>query len=1436
MFKFYSRPKARAAFGRLATALLLLLCTQVSTAQISAYNFSQSQGTYAEITDGTILAQPTALTGDGSVDTQKMLLPNDALAFPFTYNGQAVTSIYVYADGFITFGANSIFGNTPISNTTTPIEGAVSAAANDLHALYNINGLTGNISYKTVGTAPNRELVIQWAHFRPYVNSSSTSSYFDWNFQIRLKENNNVAIVYDMKVTGTPTSASVQTGIRGANANQYQTRYSLGTASSNWAMSAAGGSNTSTMTANSTALPPAGFTFQWAYPAACVQPAAQPTNLNLSANGIIVTGTYTASSPPADTYLILRTPAGTQPTVPVNGTVYATGENTTLNARVLYNGPNLTFTDNAFSNIIGNTAYTYTIYAVSSACTGGPIYNVALPLAGNITNCPGPINTLDGANISSNSFAINWTPNNGNALPLTYSIEVSTVQDFATQIAGSPFTAAGDAQTINITGVQPSTKYFFRMKAITSCGQGAISAIKNVTTLCVPTAVLNENFDTTSLSNLPSCWGKIIRGTGTTSSSVGVSTSAGASLPGAVNLYNSGANTNNAGVDVILATPSLINLTAGTHRLRFKARRASATEGNDIQVGTLTDNSASAVFTPFGDATVLTTEYREFVVYFNSYSGTDTMIGFRRKGATLNTNVFIDDITWEAIPSCLSPLNITAVATGPTTATISWAADTHTTAPSSGYEYFVSQSATAPSESETFIPSSALSANLTSLISNTTYYLHIRSICSSTNKSEWRSVSFKTKFAVPAPWTEGFNGLTATPVGWNATGWNIGSNRGATGNPATNIFMNLYSSTASGEFTTVAVGPLPDNTQLSFDYKQTDYNPPYAALENWGNFEVQVSTDFGATWTTIATVNNEAGTGAYIPKSYTLDAYEGMYVSIKIKATRTAGDFDLSFDNFGIKAGVTGVEVATLNNVPAQITTDGGTLQLTATVLPSGVNQNVTWSIVAGSEYATVSAAGLVTATNNGTVTVRAVSSENTSFSDTIDVVITNQVVAVQSIEIAVENDADATISTDNGTLQLTALVLPSNSNQEVTWSITAGSEFATIDANGLVTAINNGTVTVQAVSNENGAITDAIEIIISNQILAVESIAIAVENDAEATISTDNGTLQLTALVLPSNSNQEVTWSIVTGSEFATIDANGLVTAINNGTVTVQAVSNENNAIADTIEIVISNQIVAVESIAIAVENNSEASIITDNGTLQLTALVLPSNSNQEVTWSIVTGSEFATIDANGLVTAINNGTVTVQAVSNENNAITDTIEIVITNQIVAVESITIAVENDAEAAITTLNGTLQLIAQVLPLNSEQEVTWSIVSGDELATVNENGLVTAIGNGTVTVQATSTANAEITDTIEITITGQVLGNDDFSKYSFAVYPNPAETVVMIQSDLEVSNVTVYNLSGQIVSQSSTKMLDVSAFASGTYIAQVQFADGKSAQQNIIKK
>lgn len=187
------------------------------------------------------------------------------------------------------------------------------------------------------------------------------------------------------------------------------------------------------------------------------------------------------------------------------------------------------------------------------------------------------------------------------------------------------------------------------------------------------------------------------------------------------------------------------------------------------------------------------------------------------------------------------------------------------------------------------------------------------------------------------------------------------------------------------------------------------------------------------------------------------------------------------------QSAVASLAVATQGGVPATINTDGGSLQMQATILPSGATQTVNWSIVDGTATANISSSGLVSAAqSNGTVWAKAVSTQDPSKMDSLLITISNQVVPITSIGVSVQSGAPV-INTNGGTLQLVSTILPAGANQNVTWSVVNISGNASINSSGLLTAISNGTVWAKAVSVQDPTKMDSLQITISNQTIGLE-------------------------------------------------------------------------------------------------------------------------------------------------------------------------------------------------------------------------------------------------------------------------------------------------------------------------------------------------------------
>jgi uncharacterized protein YjdB len=440
------------------------------------------------------------------------------------------------------------------------------------------------------------------------------------------------------------------------------------------------------------------------------------------------------------------------------------------------------------------------------------------------------------------------------------------------------------------------------------------------------------------------------------------------------------------------------------------------------------------------------------------------------------------------------------------------------------------------------------------------------------------------------------------------------------------------------------------------------------------------------------------------------------------------------------------------------ITSDNGSLRLNATVLPDNASdKSVIWSIINGTGQATISPTGLVTAVDNGTVTARATAHDGSGVLGSLLITISNQILPVTSIVVTGAGGASS-INTNKGSLQLSAAVLPADATDKIViWSIVNGTGQATINSSGLVTAIDNGTVTAKATAHDGSGVFGTLVITISKQIIPVSGITVTGSGGANS-INVDNGTLQLSETVLPANATDKtVTWSIVNGTTLATINGTGLLTAVNNGIVTARATANDGSGVYGNLDITITNQLISVTGITISAAGGI-SNINIDKGSLQLLPTILPTDaSDKTIIWSVINGTGLATVSSSGLVTAIDNGTITIRALAHDGSGVYGTFVITISNQRIPVTGVTVTGAGGA-TTISANNGSLQLIAAILPANAtDKSVTWSLINGSGAAIINSAGLVTAVDNGLVTAVATANDGSGITGSLTITISNQIV-------------------------------------------------------------------------------
>lgn len=175
----------------------------------------------------------------------------------------------------------------------------------------------------------------------------------------------------------------------------------------------------------------------------------------------------------------------------------------------------------------------------------------------------------------------------------------------------------------------------------------------------------------------------------------------------------------------------------------------------------------------------------------SSFAGTTMRLVFEwRNNATSGTQTpaAIDNINL-SIPSCLVPSALSANVVGATTASLGWIAPS--VIPTNGYEYYVSTVNTPPTAATNGLPTNTISATANGLLPLTEYFWWIRSVCSTTDKSDWASGGdFKTT-QIPAtlPYLQNFsaNNDFEFANGSTVNKWAYG---GATGNTGNSIYIS----------------------------------------------------------------------------------------------------------------------------------------------------------------------------------------------------------------------------------------------------------------------------------------------------------------------------------------------------------------------------------------------------------------------------------------------------------------------------------------------------------------------------------------------------------------------------------------------------------------------------------------------------------------------
>lgn len=298
------------------------------------------------------------------------------------------------------------------------------------------------------------------------------------------------------------------------------------------------------------------------------------------------------------------------------------------------------------------------------------------------------------------------------------------------------------------------------------------------------------------------------------------------------------------------------------------------------------------------------------------------------------------------------------------------------------------------------------------------------------------------------------------------------------------------------------------------------------------------------------------------------------------------------------------------------------------------------------------------------------------------------------------------------GTLQLIARV--SNLSIPLVWT-SSDEKILTVDDDGLVTAIKEGTATVRVTQTING-VTKTAECVINVR----SAVAKIVLDPASKEIKIGE-LLTINAQITPKIPNATLHW-VTSDATIVTIEQAGDLSATvkgqKEGIAVITAINQENVIVGSCMVKVVGDH--AIKSISL-----SRTKITTSiaEKTLVLYATIKPDDAaNEPVVWSS-SDSSVATVDQKGLVTLKKSGTVTIICTAKNDSAIAASCQIIITQAVTGIRL-------DQSTLNLNVGETFKLTYVLAPANASNTAVTFTSTNPAIATVAANGTVSARGVG----------------------------------------------------------------------------------------------------------
>ena len=403
---------------------------------------------------------------------------------------------------------------------------------------------------------------------------------------------------------------------------------------------------------------------------------------------------------------------------------------------------------------------------------------------------------------------------------------------------------------------------------------------------------------------------------------------------------------------------------------------------------------------------------------------------------------------------------------------------------------------------------------------------------------------------------------------------------------------------------------------------------------------------------------------------------------------------------------------------------------------------------------------GVLTPVGEGTTTIKITSVDDPAKTDTVTVT-----VKIPVTDITVDKTEIHLNKNETDKITVTEVKPDIATNKEVTFE-TSDNSVVTVDQDGNIVAVGDGTATITVTSKDNEDVKEVITVTVKTpvtEITATEDFTIEIDEEKN-----------LGASVNDDATNKELIYE-TDNSSVIKVDNAGNVIAVGEGTATITITSKDNPAVKETVTVTV---IIPAKDIIV----DKSAIELTEGETDKISVTVTPDNAtNKEVTYKS-SDESVVKVDENGNIEAVGEGTATITVTSKDDNTIKETVTITVKKPVIDVEDIVV----DKSEIELTEGETDKITVTVTPDNaSNKDVTYKS-SDESVVKVDENGNVEAVGEGTATITVTSKDDITKKETITVTVKASAEPEPDEPETPEYVIEVPESVTVMIGQKLNL--------------------------------------------------